>query len=257
MVAAYLIGAVGWRWSFVIFGSVGVIWAAAFVSWFRDSPRHPVSQFRKMGTHWHASKRCSGALADSVACCVPQPRDFVVGFDHDLCLVQLVRLFHLVRRLSRGCSRCVTGTRGLDAVADSGLRGGWQSLRWFGGGLDYATKHEPCPRRQLWGGTRVRISIFVVDRWDAMRVGDMDVCFPGELDVSTTQATSPTWWACADSGQRPTHSGGLFGLMNGMGVACAMGSPTFFGTFVDWRKDHGYLGHDQWDPAYYVHQREF
>jgi len=30
---------VSWRWAFVIFGALGVIWAAFFYAWFRDNPR--------------------------------------------------------------------------------------------------------------------------------------------------------------------------------------------------------------------------
>src|SRR5262249_3030960 len=42
IVAAYLIELCGWRWSFAIFGVLGVIWAAAFYAWFRDDPaEHP------------------------------------------------------------------------------------------------------------------------------------------------------------------------------------------------------------------------
>src|SRR5262249_19207117 len=40
--AAYLIKLIGWRWSFVVFGGLGVIWAAAFAWWFREDPAdHP------------------------------------------------------------------------------------------------------------------------------------------------------------------------------------------------------------------------
>jgi MFS family permease len=28
-----------WRWAFVIFGALGIVWAAAFAAWFRDRPR--------------------------------------------------------------------------------------------------------------------------------------------------------------------------------------------------------------------------
>jgi MFS transporter, ACS family, glucarate transporter len=39
---AYLIEAVGWRWVFGIYGLVGIGWAVAFRSWFRDHPsEHP------------------------------------------------------------------------------------------------------------------------------------------------------------------------------------------------------------------------
>jgi ACS family glucarate transporter-like MFS transporter len=40
--AAYLIGIVGWRYTFAIFGALGVVWTAAFYRWFRDNPAdHP------------------------------------------------------------------------------------------------------------------------------------------------------------------------------------------------------------------------
>src|SRR5262249_41130208 len=40
--AAYLIEWCGWRWAFVLFGLLGVVWAAVFYSWFRDDPAaHP------------------------------------------------------------------------------------------------------------------------------------------------------------------------------------------------------------------------
>src|SRR5262249_33571992 len=38
----YLIPMLGWRWVFVIFGSVGLVWAVAFWCWFRNDPStHP------------------------------------------------------------------------------------------------------------------------------------------------------------------------------------------------------------------------
>ena len=40
--AAYLIAGAGWRWAFVAFGAVGVLWAIGFWWWFRDDPaEHP------------------------------------------------------------------------------------------------------------------------------------------------------------------------------------------------------------------------
>ncbi|MBI3468056.1 MAG: MFS transporter, partial [Planctomycetes bacterium] len=36
--AAYLIAIVGWRWTFVSFGGLGVVWTAIFYWWFRDDP---------------------------------------------------------------------------------------------------------------------------------------------------------------------------------------------------------------------------
>jgi MFS family permease len=40
--AQLLISRVGWRWTFVYFGGVGIIWAIAFYLWYRDDPaEHP------------------------------------------------------------------------------------------------------------------------------------------------------------------------------------------------------------------------
>ncbi|HVC92860.1 MAG TPA: MFS transporter, partial [Pirellulales bacterium] len=53
IIAGYLIGRIGWRSTFAVFGAVGVVWAAAFYWWFRDSPaEHP---------------RCNAAEAELIA----------------------------------------------------------------------------------------------------------------------------------------------------------------------------------------------
>ncbi len=36
--AAFIIDEVGWRWNFVVFGSLGLVWATGFWLWFRDTP---------------------------------------------------------------------------------------------------------------------------------------------------------------------------------------------------------------------------
>ena len=42
MLVAAVLAFVNWRWAFVIFGAMGVVWAVAFYRWFRDRPReHP------------------------------------------------------------------------------------------------------------------------------------------------------------------------------------------------------------------------
>ena len=40
--------------------------------------------------------------------------------------------------------------------------------------------------------------------------------------------------------------------MNGLGVVGAISSQMLFGVLADWRKAQGYVGRDQWDPAFYV-----
>src|SRR5262245_46984945 len=73
--AAALIGAVGWRATFAIFGLLGLVWAAAFYYWFRDDPaEHAVRDSRqrelatpshsRSGTHSHDAIPWSRVLSN-------------------------------------------------------------------------------------------------------------------------------------------------------------------------------------------------
>jgi MFS family permease len=66
------------------------------------------------------------------------------------------------------------------------------------------------------------------------------------------QLQLPSWWASATrvSG---LHVGALFGLMNMVGGIGRLASQYFLGWFSDWRKNLGYSGRAQWDPALYVY----
>jgi MFS transporter, ACS family, glucarate transporter len=52
-----VMGLVGWRNSFAIFGSLGLIWAAAFYYWFRDDPRQ----------HWQVNQTERDLIARTVS----------------------------------------------------------------------------------------------------------------------------------------------------------------------------------------------
>lgn len=42
LLVVWMMSMVGWRWTFILFGLIGVVWAVAFYHWFRDDPReHP------------------------------------------------------------------------------------------------------------------------------------------------------------------------------------------------------------------------
>jgi MFS family permease len=57
----FLITRWGWRASFVIVGSVGVVWAAAWFSWFRDDPaRHPSVNAEELAWIHHDEPRAAG-----------------------------------------------------------------------------------------------------------------------------------------------------------------------------------------------------
>ena len=49
------------------------------------------------------------------------------------------------------------------------------------------------------------------------------------------------------------HLGAMFGLLNSVGVIGAYTSPVFLGYLVDHLHKLGYVGRQQWDPAFYVY----
>jgi ACS family glucarate transporter-like MFS transporter len=60
------------------------------------------------------------------------------------------------------------------------------------------------------------------------------------------------WWAAVPDVAGP-HVGALFGLLNSMGIAGGAVSPLFMGWIADQRKAQGFLGREQWDPAFWVY----
>ena len=48
--ALLLVARWGWRASFVVFGALGIVWAAAWFAWYRDRPEeHPAVEPRGAG----------------------------------------------------------------------------------------------------------------------------------------------------------------------------------------------------------------
>jgi ACS family glucarate transporter-like MFS transporter len=250
-VAAYLIREVGWRWSFVIFGSTGIFWAAAFFAWFRDDP----AEHRRVNSGELArigSPPAKSQEHESI------PWRAVFG-SRGILLLGLIMT----------CASCNSyvyfswfSTYLQEGRGVTPERAGWLSsfvltgaaIGNLGGGLlaDFIMRNSSnhVRARQIFGSIAYVLAAFLL--------GAGMMCESAEntsillaSSILVMQATLSNWWMCAIeiSGQ---HIGALFGLMNGMGVFGAMGSQFFFGSFSDWRKNHGYLGRDQWDPAFYI-----
>ncbi len=251
VVAGYLIEAVGWRWSFVIFGSIGLLWAAAFVSWFRDSPGdHPgvnsaelalIGPPLRNALHdesipWRAVfKSRSILLLGLIMTCA--------SFNSYIYFTWFPTYLEKAREVTSERTAWLSGLV-LASAAIGSLIGGWLN--------DLVVRHSTnrVRARQFLGTAAFGLAALLLAAGMQCESPEWTSIFLAASCLAT-QATSSAWWSCAIeiSGR---HIGALFGLMNGMGVVGAMGSPTFFGTFSDWREKHGYLGRDQWDPAFYV-----
>jgi MFS family permease len=302
VVAAYLIEWVGWRWSFVLFSTLGVVWAGAFYLWFRDDPaEHPAvnaAEYRLitgLPRPWRvevpefpaafryrpvqpeeapadtrltaqepplpAPRRAAAAPPDverSVAH-PPLPWRRVLGsadvwvlggLMSSAAFASYMYFFWYPTYLEKG--------RGVDPICS-----GWLAFLVLAGGavgailggyLSDGVLRLTGSRR--WGrqgigavGLALASGLLLASLRCASAEGAAVVTALACLSASATIAS---WWGVVTqiSGK---HLGALFGLMNSMGVPGAWLSQVFFGSLADWRKGHGYLGREQWDPGFYVY----
>ncbi|HKB40842.1 MAG TPA: MFS transporter [Gemmataceae bacterium] len=256
-VAAYFIQSqyVGWRLSFAIFGSLGVVWAFFFVRWFRDDPAaHPgVSDVERR--YISGDRPPSSSRGD--------------GRDH--------RAIPW-RQVLRNRNIWLLGVVNACSAFYS-----YMLFLWFptylkeGRGLDELTSGRLGSLPYLFGATGVLLGGYLGD-WFTARTGSrrlalggmgtVSLILAGALVASSVHADTPVvavllcsvgyffsyiqlaaWWAAmGDVGGR--HLGALFGLCNMIGLSGGAISQLFLGQFADHMKAQGFEGRAQWDPAF-------
>jgi sugar phosphate permease len=282
MLAAELICAVGWRWTFVLFGAIGVLWSALFAWWFRDDPAEvlaaqaiappvveqscaepeeplPVSPAtpdaetirsgnpRVTGHHSPAPPSPGipwGAVLTNRNIWLLGTIITLSAFNTYLYFSWYPQYLEAARQMSN-----VEAGRLASLVLAGGAAG------TLGGGfvadlITRAATNLPRARRRYCQSVFLAAALLLLAgvHSDSPTLTSL---FAGAscLAILSQQAI---WWACAIeiSGR---HLGALFGLMNSMGVIGAMASQFLFGAFADWRAALGYAGRDQWDPAFTVY----
>jgi MFS transporter, ACS family, glucarate transporter len=254
--AAYFIQSpyIGWRWAFVIFGSLGLIWIWYFARWFRDDPAtHP---------HVNDAER-QYILAGRAVSTGPAATD----------------LHHIPWRL-------VFASRNiwlLGIVSACTSFFSYMLFLWFptylkeGRGLDEITSGRLGSLPYLFGATGVLFGGYFGDWLTAQTgsrrlalgsMGTSGLLLAGMLVASSVYVESPVvavflcsigyffsyiqlaaWWAAmADIGGR--HLGALFGMCNMIGLFGGAISQVFLGYFTDYMKGRGLEGRAQWDPAF-------
>jgi sugar phosphate permease len=255
IITAYLIVAMGWRWTFAAFSLLGVAWAAVFYAMFRDSPsEHP---------------RTNEAERDLIAAdALPPP----AAHDHppipwrtilsspnvwllgtlQTCSAFLSYMFmgwypmYLVD--GRGVSPLAAGQ--MASVVMSGAVVGCLASGFFTDYLARITRFHPA-RFRVSGflGTAIAAAAVLVSvQFENPWATSLCAAFAFAAAISQ-QATF--WAVTTEIGG--AHLGVVFGLMNSMGVPGATVSSVFLGSFVDWMQAQGYEGQAQWDPAFYVY----
>jgi MFS transporter, ACS family, glucarate transporter len=274
MASQALIDSVGWRWSFGVFGIIGLVWAAAFYLWFRDNPAdHPATNHaeRQLILEGRPTKKTLSVdtealtpglvvdVGDDLQAHQPIPWKIVLGNANVWLLggammtmsgiyYMLISWYPTYLEKARGASPVQSG-RLASLVLGAGALG-----CFFGGWLtDWLVKKTGNRR---WGRT-------------AQSVGGTALAALGILASLFTESTVlasvfvalaclgvqiqvPAWWASATqvSGR---HLGALFGLMNMIGALGAICSQLFLGSFADFMGRWGYTGRAQWDPGFFAY----
>jgi sugar phosphate permease len=248
--ATVLIQSVGWRWSFVVFGGVGAVWAVGFSLWFRDDPsRHPGVNAAEAA---HIGRRATtGPVHDPIPwkAVAGNPSIWLLGLIMALSsfntyiyfswLPKYLTAARDVLKTEAGLMASVVlgfgsvGVLGGGILVDRIVRrgGGITSLRFLGGAAFFAAAGF------------LACALAVPHAWLATVLT--------ALSCLAAQSTQPLWWsfAIAVSGR---HVGALFGLMNSFGVLGAMSSQYLVGALADWREVRGYTGRARWDPGFHV-----
>lgn len=251
--AALLIEAFGWRWSFMIFGILGVVWAAAFAGWFRDDPaRHPSVNPAEL----HLI-RSGGTQTGETHQPIPWGRVFQTPVLWLLggvitCTAFLTYMFFawLPTYLEKG-----RGVASMDAGWLAGLvLGGGAVGALLGGALNDYLVHRFSSRNwtRRWMGffslstaaLCVAACPMVEDAW-VSSVLLASASFLAHIAL-------PCWWMTVIE-ITGKHVGALFGLLNSLGAVGAVTSQLFLGWYTDYRKDLGFEGRDQWDPAFWIY----
>lgn len=247
--AAVLILNIGWRWTFVTFASVGVVWAAGFWWWFRDDPAtHPAVNAAE------AEQIGRRETASAVHAPIPWAAALRNPSVRLLSLIMACASFNSYIYFS-WYPKYLGAARGI-GPAEAGLMASmvlaFAALGTFSGGciLDRVVHAGSEARRRWHGGTALFSASALLGCALLTKNPWLAALFTG-LSCFAAQMTQTLWWSCA-IGISGKHVGALFGLMNSVGVFGAMSSQFLVGAIADWLGAKGYSGRMQWDPMFYA-----
>lgn len=245
--SAQIIAHIGWRGNFAVFGVVGLVWAIAFLLWFRETPaEHPAvnaAERAVIGPPTHASARHD-----------PLPWSLLVR-NRNVLLLSLViicsaALTYFFFSWYPDYLRTVRGVEEKSAGWLASLVLVGSTVGTFLGG--FINDRLPTPTgRKLWcAATSALAGALVLAASSAESPEGMSLLFAlATASLATFQAI---WWGfCADVGGK--HVGAVFGFMNGLGALGAMASQILFGQFLAWRHRQGLEGRAAVDDAFTVY----
>jgi MFS family permease len=248
--AAALIALVGWRWTFLSFGLLGVGWSLLFFRWFRDEP----AEHAAVNQHEQDLIGPSLAARDSQPHAIPWPQVLTSPNVWLLGAIMTVgaTLFYMqfqwyptylkeARGLSEQQSGWFTGIV---------ILGG--ALGCIVGGLlaDLVTRStsERKWSRRLCGSSMLLLAFFALA---AVRYAPsvLAATLLNAAALFCLQVSIPTWWTVvAEISGR--HGAAMFGLMNSMGGLGVMAMNFFVGYVVESREAAGLAPLECWQPVF-------
>jgi MFS family permease len=248
--AALLVTQLGWRWMFVVFGAMGVVWAIAFYAWFRDDPATHPSINGAERQHIGRSRATAVTRHDPIPWALVRANPSVWL----LCGTMICGAFNsyyyyfwfptylkeargltddsagwLMSLLYTGASLGMLAGGALTTRAFSGLARRDTAIRFLGG--------LECTIAAVSLGIAVRCESSV---WLVVFAA---------FSLACMAATQPLTWSCI-IGISGRHVGSLFGLINMSGMIGAAASQYLVGDFIDHRQQLGFAGRDKWDPVF-------
>ena len=215
--SAQLIVLVGWRWMFVIFGVLGLLWAAVFYWWFRDNPHdHPATNEAErshIGTAPAAAEH--EHLSIPWAQVVRSRNVWLMGTIMAVGATLFYLLFSWYSKYLKNIHHLTEENSGW--MTGLVIAGG--AFGCITGGLlsDFIirTTSERRWTRRLVGAGMLALAAASVAcfRFCEHPLGTTICCAAGLFFL---QVSIPTWWAVVAeiSGK---HGAAMFGLMNGLG----------------------------------------
>lgn len=255
--AAFLISLIDWRWTFAVFGIVGVVWTVAFYWWFRDDPaRHDSVNEAELRLIGAGQDRHDAHLADahSTGMAIPwltvltSPNVWLMG----AIMMVGATLFYMqfqwfptylkeARDVSEQVSGWLTGAMMIGGAAGS-----------ISGGLlvDFVnrTVHDLRWRRRLCGGGSLMLaaaSVAAAGYCD----GPVAATACNAAALFFVQLAIPTWWTVvAEISGR--HGASMWGLMNSLGGLGLMVTTFAAARFIDLSKQAGRTPLECWNPVF-------
>ncbi|MHB8736889.1 MAG: MFS transporter, partial [Terriglobales bacterium] len=252
ILAGYLIGWVGWRGTFALFGAVGVVWAAAFYHWFRDSPAE------------HA--QCNAAEAELIVA------GKVAGGKHGVdesipwgLVLTSPNMWFLGTIMMSSATLFYTQFQWFPTYLKEARTESMKSASWLSGAMmigaaagcllggllvDTLAKlatNRKWSRRLVGGGSLflAALSMLAVPHAESALVATLCNASAGFF----VQLAVPTWWTVV-SEISGNHGAAMWGLMNSMGGLGVIVSTSLVGWFVSSREQMGAAPLDCWNPVF-------